>query len=165
MLPQNALAQIQNQYSQHRLMVVVPMAGAPGGNEKAPVDFVSNMVNASTGTIELRADFPNADMRLVPGQTVNVSATINQIPGAIVVPRDAVNLGPDNAFVLVVGKDSKVYSRTVQVLNDDGVNDAITGDVKLGDKVVTDGQLRVTPGQRVRITRGRPAPKQSDTGP
>ena len=165
MLPQNGLAQIQNQYGQHRLMAVVPMAGAPGGSEKAPVDFVSNIVNASTGTIELRADFPNTDMRLVPGQTVNVSATINQIPGATVVPRDAVNLGPDNAYVLVVGKDNKVYSRTVQVLNDDGVNDAITGDVKAGDKVVTDGQLRVTPGQKVRITRGQPAPKQSDTGP
>ena len=81
MLPQNGLAQIQNQYNQHRLMAVVPMAGAPGGSEKAPVDFVSNVVNASTGTIELRADFPNADMRLVPGQTVNVSAHHQPDPG------------------------------------------------------------------------------------
>ena len=164
-LPQNALAQIQNQYNQHRLTAIVPMAGAPGGSEKAPVDFVSNVVSASTGTIELRADFPNTDMRLVPGQTVNVSATINQIPHAIVVPRDAVNLGPDNAFVLVVGKDGKVYSKTVQVLNDDGVNDAIAGDVKPGDRVVTDGQLRVTPGQQVRITRGQPAARPGDAEP
>lgn len=163
-LPQNGMAQIQNQYNQHRLMAVVPIAGAPGGSEKAPVDFVSNMVSANTGTIELRADFPNTDMRLVPGQTVTVSATINQIAGATVVPRDAVNLGPDNAFVLVV-KDGKAYSRTVTVLNDDGVNDAIKGDVKPGDKVVTDGQLRVTSGQAVRITRSKAQPKQSDTGP
>ena len=82
MLPQNGLAQIQNQFNQQRLKAVVPMAGAPGGAETAPVDFVSNAVSASTGTIELRADFPNADMRLVPGQTVTVAATINQIPGA-----------------------------------------------------------------------------------
>lgn len=164
-LPQNGLAQIQNQYNQHRLMAVIPMAGAPGGVEKAPVDFVSNVVNANTGTIELRADFPNTDMRLVPGQTVNVSATINQIHGAIVVPRDAVNLGPDNAFVLVVGKDNKVTSRTVTVLNDDGVHDAINGDVKPGDKVVTDGQLRVTSGQRVRVTKGQAGPRPSDAEP
>jgi multidrug efflux system membrane fusion protein len=164
-LPQNGLAQIQNQFNQKKLVAVVPMAGAPGGSEKAPVDFVSNVVNASTGTIELRADFPNTDMRLVPGQTVNVSATINQIQGAIIVPRDAVNLGPDTAFVLVVGKDNKVSSQTVTVLNDDGVNDAIKGDVEPGDKVITDGQLRVTPGQAVRITKGKAAPKQSDTGP
>jgi multidrug efflux system membrane fusion protein len=155
MLPQNGLAQIQNQFNQHRLMAVVPIAGAEGGAEKAPVDFVSNAVSASTGTIELRADFPNSDMRLVPGQTVTVGATINQIPGATIVPRDAVNLGPESSFVLVVGKDGKAYSKTVKVLNDDGVNDAIQGDVKPGDKVVTDGQLRVTPGQPVRVTKDR----------
>jgi len=155
MLPQNRLAQIQNQFNQHRLMAVVPIAGAEGGAEKAPVDFVSNAVSASTGTIELRADFPNSDMRLVPGQTVAVGATINQIPGATVVPRDAVNLGPESSFVLVVGKDGKANSRTVKVLNDDGVNDAIQGEVKPGDKVVTDGQLRVTPGQAVRVMKDR----------
>ena len=165
MLPQNGLAQIQNQYNQHRLMAVVPMAGAPGGSEKAPVDFVSNVVNAASGTIELRADFPNTDLRLVPGQTVTVAATLNQISGAVLVPRDAVNLGPENAFVLVVGKDGKAYSHTVKVLNDDGVNDAIQGDVKPGDKVITDGQLRVTPGQAVRIAKGKAASKQSGTGP
>ena len=159
MLPQNGLAQIQNQFNQHRLMAVVPIAGAAGGAEKAPVDFVSNAVSAATGTIELRADFPNSDMRLVPGQTVTVAATINQIPGATVVPRDAVNLGPENSFVLVVGKDGKAYSRTVKVLNDDGVNDAIQGEVKPGDKVVTDGQLRVTPGQPVRVIEGPGRPE------
>jgi multidrug efflux system membrane fusion protein len=155
MLPQNGLAQIQNQFNQHRLMATVPVAGAEGGAEKAPVDFVSNTVSAATGTIELRADFPNSDMRLVPGQTVTVAVAINQIPGATIVPRDAVNLGPENIFVLVVGKDGKAYSRTVKVLNDDGVNDAVQGDVKPGDKVVTDGQLRVTPGQPVRIMKDR----------
>jgi len=164
-LPQNGLSQIQNQINQKRLMAVIPMAGAPGGSEKALVDFVSNVVSASTGTIELRADFPNADMRLVPGQTVTVSASINQIPGATVVSRDAVNLGPDSSFVLVVGKDGKAYSKPVKVLNDDGVNDAIQGDVNPGDKVVTDGQLRVISGQPVRITKGKPAPKSSDAGP
>jgi len=165
MLPQNDLSQIQNQFSRGRLVAVIPMAGAPGGSEKASVDFVSNMVSASTGTIELRADFPNKDLRLVPGQTVTVSATLKQIPGAIVVSRDAVNLGPQSSFVLVVGKDGKAHSKSVTVLNDDGVNNAIQGDIKPGDKVVTDGQLRVTSGQAVRITRGRPAPKQGDTSP
>jgi multidrug efflux system membrane fusion protein len=165
MLPQNRLAQIQSQYNQHRLMAVVPMAGADGGSEKAPVDFVSNMVNAATGTIELRADFPNADLRLVPGQTVNVSATLNQLPGVTTVSRDAVNLGPDSAFVLVVGKDGKARAEPVKVLNDDGVNDAIQGDVKPGDKVVTDGQLRVTSGQLVRILRSKAGSKHGGGTP
>jgi membrane fusion protein, multidrug efflux system len=165
MMPQNGLGQIQNQFNQHRLMAVIPMAGAPGGSEKAPVDFVSNMVSATSGTIELRADFPNTDLRLVPGQTVTVSAAINQIAGATVVPRDAVNLGPENNFVLVVGKDGKAWARTVKVLNDDGTNDAIQGDVKPGDKVVTDGQLRVASGQQVRIARGKAAPSRASAAP
>jgi multidrug efflux system membrane fusion protein len=116
------------------------------------------VVSASTGTIELRADFPNADLRLVPGQTVTVAASLDQIAGATVVPRDAVNLGPDTSFVLVVGKDGKAWSKTVKVLNDDGVNDAIEGDVRPGDEVVTDGQLRVASGQLVRITKRKAAP-------
>jgi multidrug efflux system membrane fusion protein len=165
MLPQNELSQIQNQFNRGRLIAVIPMADAPGGSEKAPVDFVSNIVSASTGTIELRADFPNADLRLVPGQTVTVSATLKQIPGAIVVPRDAVNLGPQSSFVLVVGKDGKAHSKSVTVLNDDGVDNAIQGDIKPGDTVVTDGQLRVASGQAIRITRGRAAPKQGNTLP
>jgi multidrug efflux system membrane fusion protein len=142
-------------------MAVIPMAGAAGGSEKAPVDFVSNMVSASSGTIELRADFPNTDLRLVPGQTVNVSASINQIPRATVVPRDAVNLGPQSSFVLVVGKDGKAWAKTVKVLNDDGVDDAIQGEVHPGDKVITNGQLRVTSGQPVRVAQDKPAPKQT----
>jgi len=162
MLPQNILAQIQNQLAAGQLQAVVPMPGAPGGAEKAPVDFVSNMVSASTGTIELRADFPNLDMRLVPGQTVTVSVSLADIRGAVVVPRDAVNVGPDSSFVYVLGKDGKAYSRTVKVLSDDGVHDAVQGGVAPGDKVVTDGQLRVVSGQAVRVTKSKAAPKPAD---
>jgi membrane fusion protein, multidrug efflux system len=163
MLPQNSLPQIQNQQSAGQLIAVIPMPGAPGDAEKAPVDFVSNVVSASTGTIELRADFPNTDLRLVPGQTVAVSVSLADIPGATIVPRDAVNVGPDSSFIYVLGKDGKAYAKTVKVLSDDGTNDAVQGDVKPGDKVVTDGQLRIVSGQAVRVTKGKAAPKPADT--
>ena len=165
MLPQSGLAQIQNQFSQNRLMAVVAMTDAAGGSDTAPVDFVSNVVSATTGTIELRADFPNTDLRLVPGQTVNVSAIVNQISGATVVPRDAVNQGPDGAFVLVVGKDAKALAKPVKILNDDGASDAVQGGVKPGDRVVTDGQLRVTSGQAVRIAPARTLARLGGGGP
>jgi multidrug efflux system membrane fusion protein len=163
MLPQNILPQIQNQQAAGKLQAVVPMPGVEGGAEKAPVDFVSNMVSAATGTIELRANFPNIDMRLVPGQTVTVSVAIADLPGATLVPRDAVNVGPDASYVYVVGGNGKAYAKTVKVLNDDGVNDAIQGDVKPGDTVVTDGQLRIVDGAAVKIARGKAAPKTGDT--
>jgi multidrug efflux system membrane fusion protein len=132
-------------------MASVPMPGAAGGAEKAPVDFISNVVSATTGTIELRATFANEDQRLVPGQTVNIAVTMKQIPKAVVVPRDAVNVGPDASYVFVVNDQSQVVQQNVTVLNDDGTNDAIQGDVKPGDKVITDGQLRVVPGVKVSI--------------
>jgi membrane fusion protein, multidrug efflux system len=150
-LPQKQLTQIQNQFAAGKLWATVPMPGAQGGEEKAKVDFVSNAVGANTGTIELRATFPNADMRLVPGQNVEVGVTIEDYPGATVVPRDAVNLGPDSSYIYVVGPDDVVSSRPVTLLNDDGVNDAVAGDVKPGDQVVVEGQLRIAPGGKVQI--------------
>jgi multidrug efflux system membrane fusion protein len=156
-LAQNQLVQIQNQLTAGKLWALVPMPGAEGNEEKAKVDFISNAVGANTGTIELRATFTNADQRLVPGQNVNVGVTIKDLPGATVVPRDAVNLGQDTAYVYVVDADNLVSSKTVTILNDDGVNDAIGGDVHPGDRVVVEGQLRIVPGNKVQI-RGRRSP-------
>jgi multidrug efflux system membrane fusion protein len=150
-LPQTQLTQIQNQMAAGKLDATVPMPGAAGGKEQAKVDFISNTVGANTGTIELRATFTNADQRLVPGQSVNVGVTLNQIAGATVVPRDAVNVGPDSSYVYVVDKDNVISSKTVRVLNDDGTLDAIQGGVKPGDQVVTEGQLRIVPGAKVAI--------------
>jgi multidrug efflux system membrane fusion protein len=150
-LPQGQLTQIQNQMAAGKLEAMVPMPGAPDGREQAKVDFISNAVGANTGTIELRATFQNADQRLVPGQSVNVGVTLNQIAGATVVPRDAVNVGPDASYVYVVGPGNVVTSKPVKVLNDDGTVDAIEGGVRPGDQVVVEGQLRIVPGAKVQI--------------
>lgn len=160
-LSQGQLTQIQNQLAAGKLEAVVPMPGTLG--EQAKVDFISNAVVANTGTIELRATFQNADQRLVPGQSVNVGVTLNQVPGATVVPRDAVNVGPDSSYVYVLDKDHVVSSKTVKVLNDDGVVDAIQGDVKPGDQVVVEGQLRIVPGSKVQIRNN--GPKRSSAQP
>ncbi len=153
-VPQNRLTQIQNQMAAGKLEAVVPMPGAENGHERAKVDFISNSVAANTGTIEVRATFPNTDMRLVPGQSVNVGITLDQVEGATVVPRDAVNVGPDSSYVYVVGPGNVVASKTVKVLNDDGTADAIRGDVKPGDAVIVEGQLQVVPGAKVSIRQG-----------
>jgi multidrug efflux system membrane fusion protein len=162
-LPQSQLTQIQNQMTAGKLWAVVSMPGAPGGQEKAKVDFISNAVGANTGTIELRATFLNADQRLVPGQNVDVGITIKDLPGATVVPRDAVNLGPDTAYVYVVDQDKIVSSKTVKILNDDGVRDAVEGGVKPGDRVVVEGQLRIVPGSKVQIRNRGPASDAGDS--
>ena len=162
-LPQSELDQIQDQMEAGKLIATVPMPGAPGGAEKAPVNFISNIVSASTGTIELRATFPNTDLRLVPGQTVNIALALKEIPHAVMVPRDAVNTGPDGAYVEIVTKDSIAVSKPVSVLNDDGTFDAIKGDVKPGDAVITEGQIRVVPGGKVTMSKGKRGAKPALT--
>ena len=153
-LPQNDLAQIQSQMKAGLLKAVVPTDGATGGNETAPVDFVGNTVSAVTGTIELRATFNNQDLRLVPGQLVNVGVTMKHLKQVIVVPRNAVNAGPQGPFVYIVDSQSMAQLKSVTVLSDDGTNDAISGNVKVGQRVITEGQLRLVPGAEVSVMRG-----------
>jgi multidrug efflux system membrane fusion protein len=150
-LPQSDLAQVQNQMHAGLLKAVIPVSG---GSEVAPVDFVGNAVSAETGTIELRATFGNADMRLVPGQMVNVGVTMRHLRNVTFVPRNAVNAGPQGSFVYAVDGKSKAQLEPVTVLNDDGTNDSIAGQVKPGQRVVTEGQLRLVPGAPVEIMRG-----------
>jgi multidrug efflux system membrane fusion protein len=157
-LPQSDLPRIQNRAAQNTLTAAVDLHDSSGKPIKARVDFVSNAVSSTTGTIELRATFANADMRLVPGQLVDVSVALDSLPHAIVVPREAVNVGPDGRYVYVVGKDDNAELRQVAVLFDGGATIAISGPVRAGEPVITDGQLRVIPGKPVSIVKAA-APK------
>jgi len=161
-LPQSDLPRIEQQMHAHRLEMTVDPHNGPGGSINALVDFVGNQVNASTGTIELRATFPNTDNRLVPGQYVDASVALNEYPNAIVVPHDAVNLGPDTHYLFVVDGQDTVEMRPVTVLYDDGTIAAIKGNAKPGDHVIVEGQLRALPGHRVTIVK-TPAPAVANT--
>jgi len=150
-LPQSDLPRVQDRMSAHALVATVDVHDAAQSHISAPVDFVGNAVDAKTGTIELRATFPNADLRLVPGQVVDVSASIEKLSRVIVVPREAVNIGPDGRYVFTVDAKGDAQMRAVNVLYDDGKSDAVAGDIHRGDEVITQGQLRVVPGKPVAI--------------
>jgi multidrug efflux system membrane fusion protein len=150
-LPQSELPRIQARQQIQPLLATLDVRDRAGNTLAAPVDFTSNIVSNQSGTIELRATFPNSDLSLVPGQLVNVTVQLNDIPHALVVPRDAVNDSPSGSFVFVV-KNGKAAQTPVEVLTDDGTDDAIAGaGVAAGDTVVVEGQLRVTPGGAVRV--------------
>ena len=156
-LPQTDLPRIQNEMKAGRLVAHVTPHGAGAETLTAPVNFVGNAVNAATGTIELRATFPNTDARLVPGELVDVSVGLSQIQNAVVVPSDAVNIGPNGRYVFTVDKQGKTAMVPVSVLYDDGSHAAVRGKIKAGDTVITVGQLRVRPGALVSIVRpGQP---------
>lgn len=160
-LPQADLPRVQERQRQNSLTVAIDLHDSGAKPLIAPVDFVGNAVSAQTGTIELRATFQNADMRLVPGQLVDVAVALNTLPGAMVVPREAVNVGPEGRYVYVVDKDGKADMRDVQVQFDGGSFMAVSGKLQPGDRVITDGQLRVQPGAAVRIERKGAAHKAS----
>lgn len=151
-LPQSDLPQIQERMSAGDLTANVQAHNAAQTRESAKVDFVGNAVSATTGTIELRATFPNADNKLVPGQVVDVGVALNQYKNALIVPHDAVNVGPNGRYVYAL-VDNKAAFVPVTVLHDDNVNTAVQGKLKPGETVITDGQLRVVPGKPVDIQR------------
>jgi multidrug efflux system membrane fusion protein len=150
-LPQTDLPQIQQRMAAGDLTADVQAHNAAAQtHERAKVDFVGNAVSATTGTIELRATFSNTDDKLVPGQVVDVSVALGQYRDSIVVPHDAVNVGPNGRYVYALENGNAVLV-PVNVLYDDGKTAAVQGKLKSGQQVVTDGQLRVIPGKPVTI--------------
>ena len=155
-LPQTDLPLIQARQRGDGLTATVVSQGVGGKPLAAPVDFINNAVNNVTGTIELRATFKNEDNVLVPGQLLNVSVQLDDIPGGLVVPHEAINIGPDGNYVFAL-KGAKVVQKPVTVLFDDGKSTAVKGDLAPGESVVTDGQLRLVPGATVLVEGARPA--------
>jgi multidrug efflux system membrane fusion protein len=155
-LPQADLPRIQAMAKQGGLTASINLHDAGGGQDiQAPVIFIGNAVNATNGTIELRAEFANKDAALVPGQLVDIVVALSEIPNAIVVPREAVNNGPEGQYVYRVAANGTAEQVPAKVLFDDTINAAITGGIKAGDKVIIDGQLRVQPGSKVTISQSR----------
>jgi multidrug efflux system membrane fusion protein len=115
------------------------------------VRIADNQVDPKTGTVELKARFANAPVRLWPGQFVNVKIRLKTLPQALVVPTSAVNQGPDGAFAYVVGADRKVSVRPVAVAVTEGQLSVIRSGLKPGEIVVTDGQMILKPGSKVAI--------------
>ena len=115
------------------------------------LSFVDNAVDATTGTIRLKATFDNADRRLWPGQFVKVTVTTGVEANALVVPSQAVQTGQDGPYVYVVKDDLTVEPRPVKPgPSAEGVF-VIAKGLAAGERVVTDGQLRLFPGAKVEL--------------
>jgi membrane fusion protein, multidrug efflux system len=159
-LPQADLPLILAREKTKGLIANVDTQDLKGKPLSAPVDFTSNAVNNQSGTIELRATFDNKDFSFLPGQLVTVTVELDTVPNALVVPRDAVNDGPDSSFVYVVA-NGKAVQHNVKVLFDDAKTVAIEGDVNPGDQVIVEGQLRVDANGAVNVlgpAEGSPSP-------
>jgi multidrug efflux system membrane fusion protein len=162
-LPQSDLPRIQARQAKGGLTLTIALHDAGGQDIQVPVNFIGNAVTSTTGTIELRASYPNPDMALVPGQLVDVTVALAEIPDATLVPREAVNTGPDGQFVYAV-RDGRAEQVPVKVLFDNGVDDAVAGNLRKGEMVVTEGQLRVVPGAKVSVSGAKARPAKGGNG-
>ncbi len=150
-VPEQDLANIKRYQTSGELHVEV---NTPQGNKKpvkGTLTFIDNKVNTATGTIMLKATFPNQARALWPGQFVDVVLTLTTERNRVVVPTQAVQTGQQGQYVYVIKDDMTAELRIVTPGRLYGGWTVIDKGIAAGEKVVTDGQLRIIPGAKVEI--------------
>jgi multidrug efflux system membrane fusion protein len=148
-VPERYLTEILRLSASQPLEVRANAPEEPPGAHTGHLTFIDNAVNAATGTIMLKAEFPNPDAMMWPGEFVNVVLVLKELQDAVVIPAQAIGTGQQGDYVFVVKPDATVELRRITVdyrLN----NDAVVGEgIASGEKIVIDGQLRLRAGSAV----------------
>ena len=150
-VPEQELANIKRYQASGDLHVDVSIPQSGNKPIKGALTFIDNKVNTTTGTIMLKATFPNQDRALWPGQFVDVVLTLTTEPNRVIVPTQALQTGQQGQYVYVIKDDMTVELRVVTPGRLYGNWTVIDKGVVAGEKVVTDGQLRLVPGAKVEI--------------
>ncbi len=119
--------------------------------DQGTVTLIDNQIDTTTGTIRLKAVFPNTKLKLWPGQFVNVRLLERTDENALTVPAAALQRGPDGMFVYVVQPDSTVTMQPIEVANNSESFAIVTRGLKAGQRVATSNLFRLEPGTRVRV--------------
>ena len=122
--------------------------------DRGTVGLVDNRVDPTTGTVRLKAIFPNEGQRLWPGQFVNVRVVMRVLHNVLTTPSSAISQGPKGAFAYVVARDGTVDVRPVTVEREIGGVAQIGAGLREGDRVVTSGQYRLQAGDHARVLAG-----------
>jgi multidrug efflux system membrane fusion protein len=149
-VPEQYLGPIRKYMAEGKLPVEARIQGV-AGSAAGELAFIDNTVDVGTGTVRLRATFPNKDRALWPGQFVTASVTLREEHDALVVPSQAVQTGPKGQFVFVVKPDLAAEVREVAVERVEGAQSVIARGLKAGERVVVNGQSRLVSGSRVSI--------------
>ena len=152
-VPEQSLSAIRNHMAKGQLSVDATAPNSDKAAATGTLSFVDNAVDTTTGTIKLKALFPNKDNALWPGQFVSTSLTLYDQKEALTVPSQSVQTGPGGQYVYVVNQDMSAEVRKVEVERIDGDNAIIAKGLQKGETVVLKGQLRLAPGAKVMIAR------------
>jgi len=150
-VPEQNVADIRRYQANGELKVAASFANSVHPPVAGRLSFVDNAADATTGTIKLKAEFPNTDKALWPGQFVNVVLTLHEQKDAIVTPSAAVQSGPTGQYVFVVKPDSTVELRNIEIARAEGEDTVVASGLQAGDQVVIVGQLRLAPGTKVNV--------------
>jgi multidrug efflux system membrane fusion protein len=133
--------------------------------DEGKLDVIDNQIDTSTGTIRLKATFENADLKLWPGQFVNVRLLLSVRTNGIVVPASVVQRGPEGAYAFVVNDQMKVEMARVQVAQIEQGQALIDNGLEPGQRVVVDGQYKLQPGATVQASQPATASGSTTNAP
>jgi multidrug efflux system membrane fusion protein len=158
-VPEQHLPRIRAAVSRGVMPVRVNISGDRSQVFEGALRFIDNAVDPATGTIRMKAELDNSAEKLTPGQYLSVTLVLDVLRNSVVVPKEAVQQGPDGAFVYVLKADASAVVRKVKLAMTRDDLAAIAEGLSAGETVVTDGQLRLTPGGKVKVKDKAPAQK------
>jgi membrane fusion protein, multidrug efflux system len=150
-VPESQFQRIASRFGKEKIAVFAAQQDSAEPPSVGVLNFIESAVDATTGTLRLRATFPNAERKMWPGQFVRVRMRLGVVEGAVVVPNQAVQTGQDGSFVYVVKADRSVENRPVTLGVRNGNELVIAKGLAEGETVVTEGQLRIAPGVKVNV--------------
>src|SRR5271166_4238516 len=156
-LPQTDFVEIQQQMAKGPLTVLAYSQDNKTELDQGKLDLVDNQILQTTGTIRLRAGFPNAKRLLWPGELINARLLLDTRPDGLTIAASAVQQGPNGSFVWVIGSDETVQVRPVTVAQISGGQALINSGLQANEKIVVAGQYRLQPGALVRELHGKAA--------
>jgi membrane fusion protein, multidrug efflux system len=156
-LPQTDIPAIQEQMAKGPMKVIAYSQDNKIKLDEGKMLLINNEIAGTTGTVELKAEFPNDSHRLWPGQLVNARLLLETRKDAITVAGSAIQQGQNGAYVYVVKPDQTAELRSVHIAQISDGQALIDQGLKPGDVVVVDGQYRLKVGSRVQELHGKAA--------
>src|SRR6478735_4095495 len=164
-LPQQELPQLNSAFAKGPLSVDALRSDNDEVIDRGQLKVVDNQVDQTTGTVKLKAEFPNANLQLWPGQFVNIRLLVDTLKQVVVIPTGAVQRGPTGTFVYVVKDDSSVAMRPIAVQKQDEIQTVVKSGLEANERVVTTGFVRLTEGSKVAVGSANVTPTPAERAP
>jgi multidrug efflux system membrane fusion protein len=150
-IPQQRLGEVNKIFA--RGPITIEAIDSENGTlvDRGHVLAIDNQVDQGTGTVQVKAEFPNANLQLWPGEFILTRLFLDKLHQVLVVPSAAVQRGPEGAFVYVIQPNNTVALRSVTVTQQNETEAVIANGLRLGDRVATTGFSQLTDGHRVTI--------------